>query len=293
MGNSHALGIDVGGTSIKAAAIGADGEAWHERRVATPRGDSDGRRTIGLLSRLVAEFTHRLDLTAVGIAVPGIVDETRGVVISAVNLGWDHLPLRDLLAPALDLTLVFGQDVRTGAFAEATRGAAAAQPGVSVFVPIGTGIAAGIIVDGRPLTSGGWAGEIGQIDVAETVERVDLPNRTLEEVASASAIATRLGVVDAREAAALVRSGDSRATRIWMDAISAIAEALAWTTAVTGAETIVVGGGLAGAGSVLIDPLEVQLRARLGVLRMPRLVVAAFGDRAAMVGAGLMARVMG
>ncbi len=286
---SFTLGIDVGGTSIKCAAISPTGSAIGERRVATPQGDRSGGRTVALLSGLVSDFVDSYGVTAVGVAVPGIVDEAAGTVIDAVNLGWRQLPLRGVLATAIDLPLVFAQDVRTGAYAEASRGAASGHVGVSVFLPIGTGIAAGIIVDGRPLASGGWAGEVGQIEVSATPGRLGLPGRRLEQVASASAIARRSGCANALEAVALVRRGDPRAVAVWDDAIAALAEALAWATAVLGADLIVIGGGLAGADRLLFDPLEEQLRARLGVLRAPRVVAADYGDRAAMIGAGLLA----
>lgn len=283
------LGIDVGGTSIKASAVDNDGNAYAVQRRRTPADDASGEKTAAIVAELVAEYSRRRGVAAVGLAVPGVVDEGAGTVVSAVNLNWTNVPLRSMVEKLIRLPLAFGQDVRTGAFAEAMKGASSHCRGVSAFVPIGTGIAAGIIVDGVPLSSGGWAGEIGQIAVASTPERSGIHPATLESVASTAAIARRIGCTDAKEAADMVRGGDDLAVRVWMDAVDAIAESLAWTTSVIGAEVIVIGGGLAEAGAILLDPLVHALNARLGALRRPEVVAATFGDQAATIGAGLLA----
>lgn len=285
---SLTLGIDVGGTSIKAATVDGAGGAHAQRRIATPADDASGEKTAAIVAELVDEFSRDHRLASVGLVVPGIVDEASGVVVNAVNLGWRNVPLRAMVSRNIPLPLAFGQDVRAGAYAEAAEGAARGR-GVCVFVPIGTGIAAGIIVNGCPLSSGGWAGEIGQIEVTSTPERARSHSQKLESLASASAIARRIGCVDAKAAAELVRGGDEHAVRVWHDAVDAIAEALAWTTSVVGAEVIIIGGGLAEAGPVLLDPLVRALGSRLGVLRRPEVVTATFGDQAAIIGAGLLA----
>lgn len=292
MTSTLALGIDVGGTTIKAAAVDVEGRLQAQRRMPTPVDDAQGEKTAAIVAELIEDFGRSHQLDAVGLVVPGVVDETSGVVITAVNLGWEDLPLRSMVAPLTPLPLYFGQDVRSGAYAEATKGAARGHTGVVAFVPIGTGIAAGIIVDGVPLSAGGWAGEIGQLELAASTARPGQPV-PLEAVASASAIARRIGCADAKAAADLVGSGDERAIRIWNDAVEALAESLAWMTAIAGVETIIIGGGLAESGSVLMDPLERALAARLGLLRHPRLVTAAFGDQAAIVGSGLLAHRLG
>ncbi|MHA6670029.1 ROK family protein [Homoserinimonas sp. A447] len=288
MTSTLAIGIDVGGTSIKAAAVDAEGRLHAEQRMHTPSADARGDKTARIISGLIDQFCASHQVTSVGVAVPGIVDEESGVVVSAVNLGWEGLHLRQMITRFTPLPLFFGQDVRAGAHAEAALGAARDRNGVVAFVPIGTGIAAGIIVDGIPLTAGGWAGEIGQIAVATTAHREGTP-RALESVASASAIARRIGCADAKVAADLVNGGDASAIEVWNDAIDALAESLAWMTAIIGAETIIIGGGLSESGSLLMDPLERALAVRLGALRRPALLTAAFGDQAAIVGAGLLA----
>lgn len=296
MSPSLALGIDVGGTSIKTSVVDETGKASSVLRTPTPADDPTGEKTAAAVAELISRQVDRHVVAAIGLAVPGVVNEFTGTVVSAVNLGWTDLPFRRMVEGHLDLPLAFGQDVRTGAFAEASLGAARDR-GVSVFMPIGTGISIGIIVEGVPLSSGGWAGEIGQLPVMtaddrgelRSLERPPLERPSLESVASASAIAERIGCATAKDAAELVRQRDPQAVRVWHSAVDALADAIAWTTGVVGAEVVVIGGGLGEAGPLLFDPLSRAVDRRLGVLRRPAIVPAAFGDLATTIGAGLLA----
>ncbi|WP_309616769.1 ROK family protein [Salinibacterium sp.] len=283
------LGIDVGGTSIKAALVASDGTVRTTKRVLTPRLDPTGSQTISAIAGLVDDFQHRRDFLGVGIAVPGIVNESSGTVVSAVNLGWTGLPMKLLVEAALGRSIAFVQDVRAGAYAEAALGASA-RATTSMFIPIGTGISMATVIHGSILASEGWAGEIGQVRVDQTADRVGVTPLTLENVASAAALARRLGCADAVEVAARVRAGDPTAGLVWADAVDAIAKALAWATAVIGPDIVVLGGGLAQSGELLLTPLRAAFAAELGSLRHPQVVRARFGDRSATVGAALLAQ---
>jgi glucokinase len=280
------LGIDVGGTTVKARLVDADDTVVGEWRSATPTGDTDAAQTVALIAGLVdrARAIGRVD--SVGLAIPGIVDETTGTSVVAVNLGWRDLPVRELVRAAIAPPLAFGQDVRVGALAESTSGAAAGERGTVAFVPVGTGLAAAIIVDGVPLVAGGWAGEIGQVLIAHGPHS----GLRVEQVASAGAIARRAGVTDARRAAELVRGGDTVASAVWSEAVDVLADSLVWIAAVTAPSTIVIGGGLAEAGALLFDPLERAVDARIGAMRRPSIVPAAHGEAAAVIGATYLAR---
>ena len=283
---SHVLGIDVGGTSIKARLVDADHTVVGEWREATPGGDSDAARTVALIAELVDRASALGRVDAVGLAIPGIVDETTGTSVHAVNLGWHDLPVRALVAAAIDLPLAFGQDVRVGALAESTTGAAAGMPGTVAFVPVGTGLAAAVIVDGIPLVAGGWAGETGQVVIVHGAHS----GRRVEEIASAGAIAKRLGVTNARRAAELVRGGDPVASEVWQEAVDVLADSLVWMAAVAAPSVIVIGGGLAESGALLFEPLNRALDARIGAMRRPLILPAAHGDAAAVIGATYLAR---
>ena len=279
------LGIDVGGTSIKCSAIDPSGESRDVLRMPTPRGDIDGVRTASAVAGLIKRVSTEHRIAAVGVAVPGIVDEASGTVLSAVNLGWTQVGFRELVEGSTRIPVAFGQDVRTGALAEARLGAARGYP-VSVFLPIGTGVSIATVIDGVPLASGGWAGELGQLPIGRPGE---VDRASIESLASAAAIAARTHSASALEAAERVRQGDPVAVRVWAEAIDALADALAWTVAVTGAGIVVVGGGLGSAGRLLLDPLDAGLAARLGSLRRPVVAGAAFAARSTLVGAGVLA----
>lgn len=281
------LGVDVGGTTVKARLVeaGPGGRALWERRVPTPRGDADGRRTVAAVVELVDAAREQGRLDAVGLVVPGIVDDEAGTSVASVNLGWRDVPLRAMLADASSLPVGFGQDVRAGALAEAATGAGAGSTGGLAFVPVGTGLASAFVQHGDALVSGGWAGEIGQVVLTSG----PLAGLRVEDVASAGGLARRLGAENALAVVERVRAGDPEAVAAWRDLVAVLADCLTWITAVAAPATLVVGGGLAGAGALLFDPLGLALDERLAHSHRPALVPAVHGDGAAMVGAALLA----
>ena len=278
------LGVDVGGTSVKGVVVDADGRTVRESRVPTPSPDPTGEKVTDAVARVVQALDDTASLP-VGVVVPGIVDETRGTAVLSANLGWADVPLAAMLQQRLGRAVGFGHDVRAGALAEARWGAARAASGVVAFVPIGTGVAAAVLIDGRPVVGGGWAGEIGQTLIPSG------PHAGLraEEVASAAGTARRAGLPDARSVAAAVDAGDPDAIAVWRDTVEVLADVLAGLTASVGPETIVLGGGLALSGATLTAPLEHALDARLSILRRPHLRTAELGDRAGALGAALLA----
>jgi glucokinase len=279
------LGVDVGGTSIKARLVDSDGLVAGDWRRQTPAGDASGERTVSIVAELLATARAEAVVDAIGVVVPGIVDETSGVCIRAVNLGWNDLAIRDILGSRLGLPLAFGQDVRAGALAESTSGAAVGTTGTVAFVPVGTGLASALIVDGRPVSSGGWAGEIGQL----VITHGEAEGRRVEEIASAGGIARAAGLPTARAVADAVRAGDATATAVWNLAVEVLAEAVAWIGAVAGPELVIVGGGLAGAGDLLFLPLRAGVEARTRNTRSPAIRPAVHGDSAAAIGAAQLA----
>ncbi|MET3450324.1 ROK family protein [Curtobacterium sp. 1544] len=285
------LGVDVGGTGIKARLTGADGLVLDETRVPTPRDDPDATRLAGLVTDLATHALDRGPLDAIGLVTPGVVDDDAGTVVLSVNLGWRDLPVRDrvrteLARRGIDVPLAFGHDVRAGALAETTTADASLTRGSVAFVPVGTGLASALVVDGDVVTGGGWAGEIGQVRIPTGPHA----GHRVEEIASAGGVARRSGSASAHEAMLRVRAGDPVATTVWDESVDVLADALVWTTVVSGCHTIIVGGGLAESGPLLFEPLRAAVSERLAGLRVPSLVPARHGDAAGAIGAGLLAR---
>ncbi|MYR83559.1 ROK family protein, partial [Streptomyces sp. SID685] len=189
----HVIALDVGGTGMKAALVGDDGALLHRARRATGRERGPDAVVAGILdfaAELYAYGTeHYGPPAAAGIAVPGIVDEEHGTAVYAANLGWKDVPLRDLLAERLGVPVALGHDVRTGGLAEGRIGAGRGADRF-LFVPLGTGIAGAIGIDGR-VESGahGFAGEIGHVVVRPGGTLCPCGQRgCLERYASAAAV---------------------------------------------------------------------------------------------------------
>ena len=288
---THVVAVDVGGTSVKAALVARDLSPVRTLREPTRR--VDGSVDVAHIADLIARLAADTPVVGVGVAVPGIVDDTTGHVHTAVNLGWRDLPLQTRLATMTGLPLRVQHDVRTGGLAEFTVGAATGVPN-AVFVPIGTGIAAAFQVDGRPLVAGGFAGEIGHV----VVDPGGVPCNCgqvgcLETLAAAPAVSRRYtertgSPATAADVAALLSKGDPDAAAVWSDAVRALGAALAITATLTGPEVVVLGGGLAEAGDALTDPVREDLHARLTFQRKPRVVRAALGQDAGRAGAALL-----
>lgn len=293
------LAFDVGGTDIKSALFDGDGAALDLRRTPTPRlGADPAGALIDELAVLADDLRSRHPLVvpkAVGFVVPGIVDADAGVGVFASNLGWRDAPLRRLAEERFGLPVVFGHDVRTASWAEHRLGGARGHANVVVLV-IGTGIAGAILVDGRPYTAGGYAGEIGHSPIADGPVCACGARGCLEVFASAGAIVRRYtaeaGVVPdgARDVIARGLAGDAVAARIWDEALEALTLALAQLTAVIAPDAIVIGGGLSRAGGALFDELRVRLAERLSFHRLPELIPAQLQEDAGLIGAALRAR---
>lgn len=303
---AHAVvGIDLGGTAIKAGVVQPDGTlSARLERPTPPARDTDTvvAAMVEVVDALRAEANGAVG--AVGVAVPGIIDEARGVAVMAANLGWRDAPVRALLADKTGLPVALGHDVRSACAAEWRLGAARGRSEV-VLVTLGTGIGAGVVSDGRLLVGGGYAGQLGHVVVEPGGAPCGCGQRgCLATVASASALARRYRVASGAESAGVdagrpdraeevarrARSGDPVAMSVWDEAVSALAAALATVVTVFGPEIVVLGGGLARAGDQLLVPVRDALLTRLTFQRRPEVVPAALGTDAGILGAALLAR---
>jgi glucokinase len=292
------LAFDVGGTDIKSALFDADGTALGLRRTPTPAGGDDSpARLIDRLAELSDELRAQrpgVVPEAIGLVVPGIVDPERGIGVFSSNLGWRDAPIRDLMAARFGMPVAFDHDVRMASWAEHVLGGARDYANAVVLI-IGTGIAGALLVDGRPYTAGGYAGEIGHSPIGEWACPCGARG-CLEAVASAGAISRRYTestgeIVDgAREVIARAAAGDETAARIWNEALDALTMSIAQLTAVIAPQAVVIGGGLSRAGGALFDELRTRLADRLSFHRIPELVPAELSGNAGILGSALRAR---
>ena len=299
----HVVALDVGGTVLKGAVVGADSNVAARLRWPTDRARGP-TAVVGTVLDLLEELVDRARSStgapphAVGLVVPGVIDEDRGVARLATNLGWSDVPLVELAEARLGLPVGFGHDVRAGGLAELHLGAARGAEDC-LFLPIGTGIAGAMVLRGRPYGGAhGLAGEIGHVRV-----RPDGPlcacgaRGCLEAVASASAIASayaREGSPEepgsAEEVLRRAAGGETLATRLLTEAVEALADALTAYMTLLDPELVVLGGGLGRADErLLLQPLWEAVATRLTFQQPPRFVTAQLDDDAGCLGAALLA----
>ena len=291
--------VDVGGTRIKAALVTAAYDTLAAVTTPTPMDIAAdiGAVVLTAVTDLLAMAAHDdrpARLVGCGVVVPGLVDELRGVGVYSVNLGWRDLPIRDSVASVLGVPTVVGHDVRAGLLAE-TRLGAARGASHALFLPIGTGIAGALLLDGAVITADGRAGELGHLVIDPAGPACGCgATGCLEAIASAAAVereyaARAGGNASAEEVAVRASAGDPDAAAVWARAVAALAQAIVATVTITGVDLVLIGGGLAESGAALLDPLRADVASRLTLQRPPRLVKAAFGVRAGCLGAACLA----
>jgi glucokinase len=291
------LAVDVGGTSFKAALIDAAGRRLFAKT--TPTLGETGEAAFARLDDFVGDCLAAaagLGVTpaAIGLIAPGM-DETTGHVLFAANLGWRDFPLGPRLAERHAVPVASGHDVRTAGLAEALLGAA---HGVSdsVMVMIGTGIAASVVSHGQVVAGArGMAGELGHAPVFPDGEPCACGQTgCLEVYASAAGIVRRYrafggtGAPVAAEIAARL-GADPIADRVWDDAVQALSIALTTVTMLLDPAVIVIGGGVAEADAVLLDPVRLALSRRLVWRPPPPILRSTLGAGGALLGAAILA----
>lgn len=296
---SVAVAVDIGGTSLKCALVDPAGRVLHQERHPTlpARGPRAVLDAVADLAEQLADKARGDGYrpVAVGVAVPGVVDEAGGVAVSSANVGFHRTPVGGPLVRRLRLPVAVGHDVRLGGVAEARLGAGQGSGSV-LFVAIGTGIASAHVIAGHADPGAhGAAGELGHVVIRPNGPACGCGARgCLEAIASAAAIGRmyreRTGVdATAADVVARTAAGERAARLVWREAIEALAAGMAIALTLLDPEITVIGGGLALAGSALLDPLAEAINARLTFQPRPRLARAALGDLAAVQGAGLHA----
>jgi glucokinase len=285
------LALDVGGTTIKAEIVDRSGRVVRTDTRPTPAA-AGADAVVEAVRAAVRASCDGAD--AIGIVVPGAVDVAAGVARYAANLGWRDVPLRDLLEADTGLQVILEHDVRAAGLAERAVGAAAGSRDCLVVV-IGTGIAGVVVSGGVPLTGATHlAGEIGHVPVWPDGELCACGQRgCLETYASGGAIARRYTALSGRPASAEQvierRQQDEVASLVWREAVEALGIALTTATMLLDPELIVLSGGLAEAGSVLLDPVRDALASRLTWRPPPRVELSPLASRAGRIGAALLA----
>jgi glucokinase len=282
----RALGLDVGGTNLKLALL-EDGVLVEQREA--PTLSEDGPTAV--LQRIVELGRSVGAVDSVGVTLPGLFDED-GVIVLLPNLygEWTGTPAQELLERGFGASVRMINDGHAFALAESLLGAGRGAQNTMCIV-CGTGIGGGLVLGGRlHLGPDQRAGEFGHHTVFEEGPLCECGNRgCLELYAGARAIAAAAGAPSFHDTVLRARSGDQPAIRSLARAGELIGLAIANVLIFLAPDRVVVGGGVAEAGALLLDPLRASVahRARVAPLDRIEIAAAALGPSAGAIGAAL------
>jgi glucokinase len=308
------VGCDLGGTGIKAGLVDVSqgkvliSKSWPT--LARDGHDAVMERMAGLISEVIGESgLDSLQIQGVGISAPGVLDMEKGETIFFPNLygHWRNIPLVDTIRRYLDLPVSILNDVRAITLGEYTFGAGRGVENMVCFA-IGTGIGGGIVVNGQlVLGIGGTAGELGHQTIDINGPRCGCGNYgCMEAFASAPAIAA-MGVKAVQQGmttligqmadydlnkitpeliAEAAQLDDEIAKEIWENAGHYIGTGIANTLVAFGPRRVVLSGGVAAAGELLLIPIRQTINKRVFVMpkKEVEVVVGTLGNEAGILG---------
>lgn len=309
------IGLDIGGTKIAAGLVSAEGTILAETRCDTPAQDPD--RIAHDAATLIAELAGGTDqeVVGVGVACAGFVNRTGSHVLFAPNLAWRDEPLKQRLEALVRYPVTIENDANAAAWGEFRFGAAREADDM-VLLTIGTGVGGGIVNDSKLLRGAyGVGGELGHMRVVPGGIRCGCGNRGCwEQYASGNALLREArelvssgtphgaALADAcggdpknlrgRDVTEVAQGGDPAAVELIADLGTWIGEGAASVAAILDPELIVIGGGVAEAGDLLLEPIRAAYARQLtgrGHRPMADIVPATLGNDAGLIGAAAIA----
>jgi glucokinase len=294
------IGIDLGGSHISGALVNLGGEILHGFREPFVWGNAEEnyQELAGFLQAILTQAQGQpARVLGIAIGVPGIMDSTSGIVKLAPSLAWVDFPLLQKLEQLTDLPIYLENDVNLATLGEHWFGTGRGVRDL-VMVAIGTGIGAGIILDGKLHRGHAEAsGEIGYMLPGIQFLDNEYPGfGALESVASGKGIAVQAAKkwsvlfgeqnMPGLEAAAVfqaARDGQAWAIQVVAETVDYLSLALANVIVCLDPELVILGGGIAGSAVMLIEPIQTRLA---GVIpRLPRIEESSLNDQAAILGA--------
>ncbi len=312
------VAVDIGGTKLLAAVVTPEGWLRHEQAAHT-HAEQGVEAVVARIGDLIQGVLDRAGLSVaslagIGLACAGGIDTARGVVVTpSPHLSdWGNLPLRDRLVARFPVPVALVNDASAAALGEHRYGAGRGSSHL-VLLTLGTGIGGGIIIDGRLyLGASGAAGEIGHMTVADGPKCGCGNTGCLEMLASGTAIAREAdrrlregepsvltammgengGPLTAEMVAGAASSGDALAKAVLERAGYYLGVGLVNLVNIFNPEVVVLGGGMAALGHVLIDPARRLVAERaFGVSAAAvRIVKAELGNNAGVCGAAAYVR---
>ncbi len=292
---SHHLGIDLGVTNLKWATVERDGDNWRivdrgQRPTLAAEGPDAVIGRLGELGRTALERWPAI--ASVGIGVPGLYDPATGSARFLVNMpgDWSGRPVAPPVEAILAVPVSLINDARAFGLAELRLGAGRGATSL-VGLTLGTGVGGVIAIDGRVhLGHDGTAGEVGHQTIDPDGPPCGCGNRgCLEAFARADRIAAACGTETAEAAVAAAGAGDSRALAGLTEIGRYLGIGIANMVVVLSPDRVVIGGGIAAAGELLLSPIRDELRRRVQTtsLEEVELVTAELGTWAGAIGAAI------
>ncbi len=309
---NYVFGIDVGGTTIKCGLFKTSGEIVDKWEINTDKSDN-GTHIISSVAKTVKAKCEEKqislsDVAGIGLGVPGPVNN-EGIVVIAVNLGWEQKDVKAELEALVGVPVAVGNDANVAALGELWLGAASGSTDAIMFT-LGTGVGGGIIVDGNVVAGvHGAGGEIGHVTVVLDGGNACNCGKTgcLETVASATGIVREtvkylnttteestlrsLEIIEAKDVFDAAKANDSVGTKMVDQLGRYIGVSAANLAATTDPEKIIIGGGVSKAGQMLIDNIEKHYQTfAFGPIKATQFVLATLGNDAGIIGAAYLAK---
>ena len=301
-----AIGVDFGGTTIKSAVVAEGRLLLHGEVIDTQEHDSADSLVNAILEVIGTLRATHPAVAAIGVGLPGFVDSVNGIVHSLTNVaGWSEVPLRAILSERTGLPAIIENDANAMAYGEWKYGAAVGAQH-AVCITLGTGVGGALILDGK-LYRGATlaAGEIGHMSIdfrgirgpygnfgglEEYVGNVQIAERAVKLYAEAG-IGKTAGECSPLALDGAARAGDPVAQSLWEALGTEIGAALASVVWIVNPDTIVIGGGVAKAGELLLAPIRRAITARtIKVFNAHlRVVPATLGNEAGIIGNAALA----
>ena len=307
------VGVDLGGTTIKLGLIGPQKEILERRKI--PTNPEEGpEAAVERIETVVGEFRSLLPdnqkIAALGICCPGPLDHEAGVLINPTNLPkFYNVPLRQMLSDRLNMPVSMEHDAKAAGLGEFYYGAGRNEKSM-VYVVVGTGVGAAIIMDGQLIRGvKNFAGEIGHTTVDRNGELCSCGSKgCLETYTSGPWLARRYQrlldqenltghstteiPITGETVISQARAGDPLARKIMMEAGEAIGIAVATMAMILDIELYVFGGGVSKCGDLLLEPARNTFPKYSFRTVSPRvrLILSELGDNGPILGCGWQAR---
>ena len=309
------IGIDVGGTGIQVGVVDEQGHIIAKGGIVT-RTDLPVDEQIKQMADCALETLEKsghslIELASVGLGIPGIADPHTGVVPFCTNLGWVDVPLREIFRKYIDKPVFIDNDATVAGLAESVAGVSAGTDS-SVFLTLGTGVGAGIVIRGK-VWSGfhGVGSELGHTILEIDGEPCSCGNRgCLERYCSATAIIRMAreqmdkhpdsmimslcggdpSLINAKMVFDAAREGDETAVKIFRRYARYLGQAIANVVNFFDPEVVVLGGGVSKAGKFLLDAVRAETPKYCLYKSMPisRIELAELGPDAGIIGAAML-----